>query len=349
MADITIVGGGFSAYVAKSFSNLPVRLINFSGVTSPSYINIIRRKSLETNKLFLRKAKSFGALSFCLRNCCLHDRLIYGGNSSIWGGIVDFGYFSKNLIDLLLKKEIHIKPLSFVNTGTVSNNLNLGQLQDETGRIFDAASKLDRDSDFFLDTFFIDNEKICLKLISSTEQKIIYTNKLVLCTGVVQIIDLLYRSGFLKSSDRISLSEYRHKISFKFTLRPYFFSKTDSTIVRFDLFRAASHFFGIQKRLFFSRIFQYLPIYVDQEFFCVQDRCEFLIENRNILDLTSKDASVFGKSIHYCDMEINGVKLNKFLSEISSQLVGVGMAFVRQKKPGPISNDIVLDAEAKLR
>jgi hypothetical protein len=47
-------------------------------------------------------------------------------------------------------------------------------------------------------------------------------------------------------------------------------------------------------------------------------------------------------------MRINGQNINDFLSNISTNLTGIGMAFVRQLAPGPISNDILVDAANKL-
>ena len=47
-------------------------------------------------------------------------------------------------------------------------------------------------------------------------------------------------------------------------------------------------------------------------------------------------------------MKINGVSINKFLSKINKNILGLGMPFVDQKIPGPISNDILLDIEKKI-
>ena len=42
-------------------------------------------------------------------------------------------------------------------------------------------------------------------------------------------------------------------------------------------------------------------------------------------------------------MKINGIKINKYLSKINSNIKGVGTSFINQKVPGPISNDIILN------
>ena len=38
---------------------------------------------------------------------------------------------------------------------------------------------------------------------------------------------------------------------------------------------------------------------------------------------------------------IDNVDIDTFLSKISKNIIGAGMPFVKQNKPGPISNDIV--------
>ena len=47
-------------------------------------------------------------------------------------------------------------------------------------------------------------------------------------------------------------------------------------------------------------------------------------------------------------MRINGVEINKYLSRIHPNIIGIGMSFVKQKEPGPISNDIILDINKKI-
>ena len=352
MDNITIIGGGFSAFLAKVLIRKPTRVVNLSHQSFTHVSDFIRRPSLDVNKFLLPKARSFGSLFFCLKQTYLHDRLYNGGNSAIWGGIVDIRDFSKRLIRNLLDNGIQIKLLSFSITGTISNRKSLAQLLDKSGRIFDVASHLRSDENFFLDSFSIDGQKIALKLISLSnlkQTKVIYTDKLVLCVGVIQTLDLLYRSGFLVTHDKISLSEYGHSTSFKFTLSSNSFAKGGSTIVRFDLLRAISHFLGIQKRLFLSYAFQWVPFYIDQTFFVANTRREFVLEDAVVSEVIQdkKKENIFGKSIHYCDMEINHKGINEFLREISPNLIGLGMAFVSQKNPGPISNDIILDAEKK--
>ena len=61
--------------------------------------------------------------------------------------------------------------------------------------------------------------------------------------------------------------------------------------------------------------------------------------NSNIIKSSSKKK--FGDSIHYCNLSIDGININKYLSNISNNVYGVSMPFVKQKSPGPISGDII--------
>ena len=68
-----------------------------------------------------------------------------------------------------------------------------------------------------------------------------------------------------------------------------------------------------------------------------------------IINNYSKNNEIFGKSTHFCHLKINKIDINKFLSKISPGLKGIGMAFINQKAPGPISNDIILDSFKKIK
>ena len=48
-------------------------------------------------------------------------------------------------------------------------------------------------------------------------------------------------------------------------------------------------------------------------------------------------------------MRINKINVNKFLKRIDKNLIGIGMPFINQNLPGPISNEIILDMLKKLK
>ena len=48
-------------------------------------------------------------------------------------------------------------------------------------------------------------------------------------------------------------------------------------------------------------------------------------------------------------MKINNIEINKYLNKINSNIIGFGMSFISKKGPGPISNDILMDIDNKLK
>lgn len=97
-------------------------------------------------------------------------------------------------------------------------------------------------------------------------------------------------------------------------------------------------------------MFNFIPIFIDQNFYFKKINCKFKIINKNIVEqkINSSSDFNFGKSIHYCNLRINKVDINTFLSNINKNIYGMGMAFLNQKKPGPISNEIIMDINKKI-
>ena len=76
-------------------------------------MKILRRDSLEINKPLGSKAHSYGSLEISLATAKLHDRLILGGNSKIWGGFFNSQQVDSALLNLLSKAGVHLEMLSF--------------------------------------------------------------------------------------------------------------------------------------------------------------------------------------------------------------------------------------------
>jgi hypothetical protein len=353
---VAIIGGGFSAYIAQlllsnraliqiiSPSNIDLALGNVSTTL------IRRRDSLEINKPLGSTAYSFGSLQVELSRAKLHDRLIYGGNSKIWGGFFDPKQVSPSLLKMLGDAGTHLETLSFSRTGSISNNLSIGQLQDSRREIIDV-SKLLRSHSL--------NEYVtALKPLGGGDIQIqsaypgfeLTAHKVVLAIGPIQLIDLLFRSGYIHNGDQIDLSEYEHNLSLGWRTDPYEFH-TSETIIRYRISRAIAHALGIQKNIYsMEPPKKMLQPYIDQYFGHHEHTLKLLIEDGKLIEIPnqSKTSYSFGGSIHYCNMHINGQDINDFLVNISSNLTGIGMAFVKQSIPGPISNDILIDAANKL-
>jgi hypothetical protein len=349
--EIIIIGGGFSACIARIFIKSHVKVISPSRIVSEPGLKFRENSRFKINKFFGKKAFSYTALKFGFKHGRLHDRLILGGNSNIWGGFINVSRISIRIINCLNEKGILLKKLSLHETGSISNNKNIYQLQDSDSKILDTSRFIGSHENFFLDNFFITENKIGLNLVSNLERKTIFAKKIIFCIGVTQIIDLLYRSKFLKENSIISLSEFSYTLRLKLTFSPFKFQK-DSIVIRFHAFRAIMHFFGIQKFFGFFKTISNLPLYYDQKFYSKKKLHKSILKKGMLIDSFSKKIppeKTFGRSVHYCNLKINQIDINNYLKQINPNIIGLGMAFVSQKTPGPISNDIVEDAVIKIQ
>jgi hypothetical protein len=348
MAKNLIIGAGFSAAVTKSLlkNNTDVLGLHHSKFIKKENL---RRPNLDSNKFFSRKSYSYGSLKLNLKFGKFHDRLIIGGNSNIWGGHINIKEIPIKIINQL-KKIFNFTKLSFGLTGTISNNQNIYQIQNNKNSIFDVSPLLKKIRNSFILKFSIKNKKILVQTIDFKKNKIksIETKKLFICVGVIQLLDLLYRSGFLKKNDIIEMSEFRYRLKFSFGNSKI--ADKNSQIIRYKFSRAIGHFLGIQKYSKFLRLLDFVPFCVDQHFINQKINYKLKMINNNCLtDYSISNPKTFGRSIHYCNLRINKTPIDKFLNKINPNILGFGMAFVNQKSPGPISNDIIIDIIKKIK
>ncbi len=343
-----IIGAGFAAIFAKLLVGKNSKIIGSLDHKTIKNKNYLRRKSVEFNKLFSLKAFSYGSLDFNLKHGKLHDRLILGGNSNIWGGHINLEKIPNKFLKLLKFYNIKTKKLSYKETGTISNNKNFHQLQTEFNKTIKAQDVPVKIENGYIEKFYVSGRKIYINIKNKKKEvKKILVTKLYLCIGTVQLIDLLYRSNFLKENDNIEFSEFYHR--FKWNIIYSGFDKKINTI-RYRFSKALGNYFGIQSYTKYLRILQFIPLCIDQNWHKKKIKYKLKIKNKTLVDNISKNNSYefFGKSIHYCNMKINGVSINKFLFKINPNIKGFGMSFVDQKTPGPIANDIILDIKKKL-
>jgi hypothetical protein len=343
-----IIGAGFSSAVLKLLLKNKAKVIGC--LDSKIFINnknYIRRKNLESNKLFLKRAFSFGTLCFDIKKSRFHDRLICGGNTTVWGGHFNLRNISEKSANLLKFYKFNLCKLSFFETGTVSNDEKIVQLQDNAKKIITANTFLKNSiTSGYVEKFFLNKNKLFIDFIefrnNSYNKKTIQVKKLFLSVGVIQLIDLLYRSAYLKNGDIIEFSEFHHKFKFNFLNSP--FDKKAITI-RYLFARALGHYLGIQRFSKYLQFLKFIPLVIDQIFYENKINLKLQIINNSIVNAYSKNKSKiqFGRSIHYCNMRINGISINKFLSKINNSIIGAGMPFINQKNPGPISNEIFED------
>ena len=342
-----VVGSGFSAAITKIFLGKNSKVIGFKKKNPSKNQNFFRRKSLDINKFFSKKTTSYGSLKFKLNKGKLHDRLISGGNSTIWGGHVNLRKLTKQIIILFEKKTKFIK-LDYDKTGTITNDENIHQLQTYSGNILNSNNILKKIEDAYVLSFFVKKKKIYIKLINQKNNKIkqIQVNKLFLCVGSIQFLDLLYRSNILKNGDLIEHSEYYHKykISNIYSKLP----KGNVTVIRYKFSRAIGHYLGIQSFSRFLKLLNFIPLCIDQCFYKKKLNYKLLLKNGELIEQDYlRTSDNFGQSIHYCNLRINKIPINKIMKKTHSDIYGIGMSFIDQDIPGPISNDIILDSYKK--
>ena len=347
MTENLIIGAGFTAAITNLLIGKKTKIIGSLNHQILRNDKFLRRKNIECNKIFATKAKSYGSLKFKLKRGILHDRLILGGNSGVWGGNIDTHKIPRKLLDLLKKKGLVIKNLSFIETGTVSNVKSISQLQNKNQKIASTVDIINNIEPGFIENFYVEKKKIFVNIRYSPKiKKKFKVKKLYLCIGSLQFLDLLYRSKFLKENDLIEFSEFKHEFLFRFWNSAL---NSKFTTVRYRFSRAIGHLFGIQLFSRFLKIFNFLPFFIDQNFY--PQKIRYILEIKNG-ELIEKNCSLpnykFGKSIHYCNLKINGVNINKFLHNINNNIKGLGMFFIDQNKPGPISNEIILDIKKKI-
>ena len=339
-----IIGAGFSASITKILIGKNSKIIGCKN--QQNIDNLKRRKNIEYNKFFSKKTYSYGSLNFRLKNGTFQDRLILGGNSDIWGGKINLKNFPNNLLKKLKKAKINFQKLSFKKTGTVSNNKDIVQMQNKFGKIITTSDFSHKIENGYLLDFSVKKDKIFLNIKDKITKKITVKN-LFLCVGGIQLLDLLYRSKLIKDGDTIEFSEFVSDFSLKSI---YSELNNKFTIQRFHFCRAVGHFFGVQYFSKYLKLLNFIPLCLDQNFYKKKINYKLRIKDGAIIDINNINNKIaFGKSTHFCNLRINNTNINKFLRRVSNNIIGVGMVFINQKVPGPISNDISLDINNKLK
>lgn len=339
---VTIVGSGFSALASSlNFKQFKPNVI---ACANPHFLKqkYYRRKVIETNKLFSKKSFSYGNLKYELNsNIKLHDRLISGGNTGLWGGFVDISHINKNFIKKFEDNNIILKKISLIKNGYKTNNKNIRQLCDLNGNIINSSSFFLNNKNKFLHSFKVEFNKIKLNIMNleNNKNEIEFTDKLLLGISLPQLLDLLIRSNYINSDVDISLKEYSHKFKISFSRDFKTNKEKKAVIVKYSFARAIDHYSGL-KIFNLTNLFK-IPIYIDQFFYYNLEKANFKIDFENRLLKSAGKTSKFGDSIHYCNLEINKININNFINQISNNVVGISMPFVNQKIPGPISSNIL--------
>jgi hypothetical protein len=340
---IIIVGSGFSAHILSKI----LKKKNYIITTDSKYINFLpKRKNLTKHlKLFAKKYNSHGTYKYILKKSILHDTLLHGGNTNFWGGICNVSKILK--YSDLFKHNFFFKKISRKDTGSFSTNKHLFQMQligSNNGNIFNC-------SDYFANLIrghlvsfnIVKKDLICLK-IKNAKIKNYFCKKLILAVNATQLIDILINSNIVKNRDEISLTE--HKFNTKITLfNNIKKNKKIYLILSYSLSGIIKHALGIQKNFSRSlfRFFNLFPIFYHQIFYKKKIMATYRVEKEKLIinEISEKTDNGFGKSIHYFNMKINNINLEKILKKISKNIYGISSPFIINKFPGPISNNLI--------
>ena len=175
MIETLIVGSGFSALcsylILKDFNT---KILSFSKIKyPPSFLNY--RKNLNINKVFSPKGLSLGSINYDLgKKIILHDRLIHGGNTNIWGGFIDISDINIEYIKLLKEFSINFNKLDLSSNGYKSNNSQIRQLRDNNGRILNSQFFFNNYINGFLHSFKFKKDKIIVKIFSEKDDSFFF-------------------------------------------------------------------------------------------------------------------------------------------------------------------------------
>lgn len=348
MADY-IIGGGFASFLLQGL--LPDAIV-ITPVGSPPQLGSFgcrRRVNLEFNKVIGMKSYSYGAISY-EGSEKLHDRLMLGGNSAVWGGFIDLSKINGDSRSNMERNGLRFCRLTRNSTGSFSPNKNYHQIQDSSGGVFDVSGSLSVKHNGYLLRV---NDSGVLEIAGTAEGfkyqtgnqwnlKVETCDRVYLAIGVVQILDLLVRSGKLKDGDKIDLDEFGMTYSVVSLQKSLLPTESNDSDIYYYPSGAISHGFGFKKRLKCLDFLNGLGIVVRQRFHKSLQQANFILHN-NVLQ-GSINPSCFGASIHYCNLRVNGDPISDFIARIWPNFSVVGMAAVVQNAPGPISNDIFKSA-----
>ena len=347
MDKIAIIGGGFSSYLAykklEKYNPIIITPVNFFLKNDfEKDFSLIRRKNIEINKIFKDQAKSYGSIKFDNKKIILHDRLAISGNSKIWGGFCNFDLIKNKYEESLKKFGVYSRILDLKTTKCCSNNKNIRQLINKKGEIFNIKSNMFvKIIDGYVISFENINKKMKISYLIKKQKKImtenIFVDKIILSLNLPQYLDLFYRCKLIKNSDLFRIDEFDYSLNF-FTNT----TRSDNSLfIKYSFDGLLQHFFG--------KNIKYVPniFFTYQIFSNKKNTLNFNILNNKII-LENKVSKIFGKSIHYNNLTVNHISMNKFLSNYSKNVLPLGMTAVKQNVPGPISNDIINDSFQKL-
>ena len=339
-----IIGSGFSAFILNKFLKKDFLIIT----TNDTLIgNFPKRKMLTPHLRFLdKKFSSYGIFNYSLNNSILHDTVIHGGNTNLWGGICNVRGLGNKLKNL--EKIIKFKKISINDTGSYSKNNFLYQMQNKNSKtesIFNCSEYFKNLIYGHLISFKIENKNlISLRVQKQKGVQQFYCRKLILALNTTQLIEVLINSKFINDQDKISLNEHQFKTKISFT--PYLTNqKKNNVILSYSLSGILKHTLGKKRNFnkYFSSFLNLFPLFYHQIFFKkkISANYRFYESEMTINEIANKTANNFGKSVHYFNMKLNNIEIEKFLNKKNKNIFGISSPFITNKEPGPISNSLI--------
>lgn len=253
-----------------------------------------------------------------------------GGNSNIWGGYINFNRHNNFLKNLKYKKFFR-KKLFFVTKifreNPSSNNTYC--LTDNVGKIF----RINKDSygknliENHIDKMEI--KKKYFKLFSNN--KVYYVNNLTLCLGNLSLINFLYNSNLIKSSDKISFEDGKVSYNLNYLIDSKRFYSIPMPII------------NIIQKLVFKKSEKY--VFSNKAFLTQKFSKNYTIHSFLCKDLLKmkKNKIRFFLSNHITNLKINNTPIRKFINKKSSKAKVFCSGTVQKYQAGPIVQDLIFD------
>lgn len=338
-----IIGSGFSSFALNKFLKKDFLIIT----TNENLINTFPKRPYLTPhlRLFYKKFASYGLFKYSLNHSTLHDTIIDGGNSNFWGGICNI----RNVKNYLksLKDIIHFQKINIKETGSYSKNNFLYQMQEIKGKnnkIFNCAGYLKNLVYGHLINFKVEKKNIILLNVKKKNVEKFYCKNLILAVNATQLIEILVNSNLIKENDTISLEEHQFKTKISFSPNLYN-QKKGNLILSYSFSGILKHALGIRQKFnkYLSNLLNILPLFYHQIFYNKKISAHYRYNKfyKTIEEVSNKTVPDFGKSVHYFNMKINKVGIEKFLNKKTKNIFGVSSPFIIDKDPGPISNSLI--------
>lgn len=246
-----IIGSGFSSFILTQFIKKNYLIITTDSELIKKYPK--RSKLTKHLKLFSKKFKSYGKINFKLKKSILHDTLIHGGNTNVWGGICNIEKIKQQI--KILQKILFFKNINIKETGSFSNNIHLRQIQPiyrKKGQIFNCSNYFKKIKIGHLVAIKSLNNNLLKIFIKTKKNETFYCRNLILAINFTQLVEVLFNSKIIKDKDLITLNEHKFYTTISFTknLKNY---KKNSLILSYSLSGMIKHAIGIQKN--FSSFF----------------------------------------------------------------------------------------------